>query len=495
MKRISLIFLLAVSISAGVFGQNADDALRYSRIFYGGTARFVSMGGAFTALGGDISTLSQNPAGLGVFVSSEVTLTPVLFHTKSSSSFNGTGAQDYLYDFGLGQGGIVVNLIKNEAQSGLITLNFGYSFNRTSNLSQSIVINGVGNSSLTDYWTDIANGYYKDELASNVPDAYLAWNTWLIDSLSGSGSTYGTVYSNYGDNLPSVYGQNVKRVITNSGSMGEHAISVGGNYSNMLFFGATLGINTMSYESKYEHIEATIAGLPSLFSSFDYVMYYKDNGTGFNLKLGAIYKPIENLRLGLAFHTPTIYKINESVYDNISTHFTDGSHYTSSNDPVRFDYGLTTPFRVLAGAAFQIQKFGFISADYEFTDYSSAKFFETGDGYNYTDKNQAIKNSLKAGNNLRFGAEFRLNSIYLRGGYSYYGNAWKESTGNGNLNYSTISCGLGFRVQNVFADFGFSTMANKENYILYTSSVGDAVSELNNTRNMFMVTFRYKFGQ
>ncbi len=70
MKRTGLIILIVISISAGVYGQNVDDALRYSQIFYSGTARFNSMGGAFTALGGDISTLSQNPAGIGVFRSS-----------------------------------------------------------------------------------------------------------------------------------------------------------------------------------------------------------------------------------------------------------------------------------------------------------------------------------------------------------------------------------------------------------------------------------------
>ena len=314
MKRLSLIFLLVLSIGSISFAQNADDALRYSRLFYSGTARFMSMGGAFTALGGDISTLSQNPAGIGVFRSSEVTITPQLGHFKSTSLFNTSNAEDYLYNFNLGQGGLVANLIKNESESGLVSLNIGYSFNRTNNLTQSIVINGKSSSSsLLDYWVDKAEGFYPDELASSVADAYdasLGWRTYVIDSLSGSSTSYGTVYSNYGDNPPSVYGQNMKRVITNDGYTGEHAISIGGNYSNKLFFGATLGINTLSYESKYEHSESTVAALPSLFTDFNYTLYYKDNGTGFNLKLGAIYKPIEILRIGFAFHSPTIYHMN-----------------------------------------------------------------------------------------------------------------------------------------------------------------------------------------
>jgi hypothetical protein len=458
----------------------------------------MSMGGAFTALGGDISSLSQNPAGLGVFRSSEITITPQLEYFKSNSLFNGTSSNDFLYNFNLGQGGIVANIIKNESESGLITLNFGYSFSRTNNLTQTIVINGTSNSSsLADYWVDEADGLTKDQLSilnNNALDAYLAWGTYVIDSLSGSDNSYGTIYSNYGDNPPSVYGQNMKRVITNTGYTGEHAISIGGNYSNKLFFGATLGITTLSYESRYEHSESTDITYPSNFKDFDYTFYYRDNGTGFNLKLGAIYKPIEILRLGFAFHSPTVYRINEYLYDNISTHIY-GDNYTASNTATTFSYGTTTPFRVLTGAALQIKKIALLSIDYEFVDYSAAKFFGIGDNnFDYTKTNELIKNSLGMSNNIRLGAEVRLSNIYFRGGYGYYGKAWKSGQNNANQSYNSISCGIGFREKNIFADFGFSTMANKDNYILYTSSAGSAISDLNMTRNLFTVTFGYKFG-
>ena len=93
MKRIGLLILAISFMFQGVIAQNVDDALRYSQIFYGGTARFMSMGGAFTALGGDISSLSQNPAGLGVFRSSELTITPQLFNIKTTAGFNGTSTR------------------------------------------------------------------------------------------------------------------------------------------------------------------------------------------------------------------------------------------------------------------------------------------------------------------------------------------------------------------------------------------------------------------
>src|SRR5665811_755942 len=106
MKRITLVIIAVFSVLAAATAQNVDDALRYSQVFYGGTARFMSMGGAFTALGGDMSSLSQNPAGLGVYRSSEITVTPQLFRINTLAGFNGI-TSDYLYNFNLGQIGIV----------------------------------------------------------------------------------------------------------------------------------------------------------------------------------------------------------------------------------------------------------------------------------------------------------------------------------------------------------------------------------------------------
>ena len=493
MKKISSLILVLLYVFAVVTAQNVDDALRYSQSFYGGTARFMSMGGAFTALGGDISSLSQNPAGLGVFRSSELTITPQLFQTKTTAGFNGNYS-DKLYNFNLNQAGIVSNLISNNNENGLITLNIGYSFNKTNNLNQTILIRGVSNSSsMADYWAAQANGSTK----SNLPDnAWMANHTWLIDTLSGSGTSYGTVFSNYGDNPPSVYGQTVQRIISNEGYTGEHAISIGGNYSNKIFFGATFGISTLRYTSHYEHLESTNQALPSQFQNFTYTDHFEEKGTGYSLKLGVIIKPVEALRIGLAFHSPTWYRINDYAYSDLTSNFTDGGHYEASIDPLRFNYALATPFRVLSGVAFQIQKFALLSADYEFVDYSTAKFSETGDGYDYSVKNMAIRNSLKSASNVRLGAEFRLNKLYLRTGYGYYGKAFKSGEDNANLDYSSISFGAGFREQNISIDFAYTNFRYSQTYFLYPVDMGidPAAANLNTIRNMFTLTLGYKFG-
>ena len=498
MKRISLIIIAVLSLISGIKAQNVEDALRYSQVFYGGTARFMSMGGAFTALGADMSSLSQNPAGLGVFRSSEVTISPQLNNINTSAGFNGV-TSDYLYNFHLNQAGFVSNIISKKSGKGLISLNVGYSFNKTNNLNQSIRIDGINtSSSLADYWAGESYNIYKDELKDKVQDAFLAYDSYIIDTLSGSNNQYGTVFSNYGDNPPSVYGQKVHRLVSNEGYTGEHAISVGGNFSNKIFFGATFGISSIRYMSQFQHTESTDLDLASKFKRFTYTDYFEDKGTGYSFKLGTIIKPVEMLRIGLAFHSPVWYKIDEYFFENITSDFTSGDHYVSSNEPARYNYALATPLRLLAGVGIQIKKFALLSVDYEFADYSSAKFSETGDGYDYSDKNDSIKVHLKPTNNVRVGGEFRINKLYLRAGYSYYGKSYSHGEGNENENlfHSSISCGAGLREQNFSIDFAYTHYNYSQKYKMYPldNSFYPAIADLDIKQNMFTLTLSYKFG-
>lgn len=498
MKRISLVIIGLLSVSVGVFAQNVDDALRYSQIFYGGTSRFMSMGGAYTAVGGDISSLSQNPAGLGVFRSSEFTITPQLFHITTKANFFGLNT-DNLYKFNLNQVGIVSNLVSNE--SGLVSLNVGYSFNKTNNFNQSVRIQGLNpTSSMADYWAQSVNAENGNSgvLTKDLLGVNGAYETFLIDTLPGSNRKYGTVFSHYGDNA-SVYGQNVRRLINNEGYTAEHALSIGGNYANKIFFGITLGINKINYTGNYEHLETAVATYSSNFKDFSYIDHYEHTGTGYSIKLGAIIKPVDAVRIGLAFHSPTWYKVNEYFFENYNSKFQGFDDAIFTSDPHRFQFALATPFRALAGVAVQIKKIGLLSADYEYVDYSTARFSQTGDGFDYSGMNNEIKNSLRAANNIRLGGELRLNQLYLRTGYGYYGKAFQGGDTNQNLDYRSLSFGVGFREQRVSIDFGFTNYQSNEKYLLYPLSPIDnssiqPLAGLNINKNMFTLTLGYKFG-
>src|ERR1035437_8662519 len=108
MKAIKiLIAITAIVLPVAVIAQSAVDAIRYSAIYFGGTARYSSMGGAFGAIGADFSTLSTNPAGLGVYRKNEFTFTPSFYTGKTSSTFDGKTSDVQKYNFNLGNLGMV----------------------------------------------------------------------------------------------------------------------------------------------------------------------------------------------------------------------------------------------------------------------------------------------------------------------------------------------------------------------------------------------------
>jgi long-subunit fatty acid transport protein len=323
----------------------------------------------------------------------------------------------------------------------------------------------------------------------------------LIDTLPNSDSEYGTVFSDYGENSQSVYGQDMRRIITNEGYTGEHAFSVGGNWSNKIYFGATLGISRLKYTEHYEHLEKADYDLAYGFQNFTYTKRSENTGTGISLKIGTIIKPVESVRIGLAFHSPTFYKINSYLYDDIVANFKGYAPDEFSYDPLRFSYALTTPFRALAGIAYQYKKTALLSLDYEFIDYSTARFSETGDGYDYSEKNLDIKNILKPTSNIRLGGEFRMNKVYLRGGYGYYGKAFVAGDDNGDMFHRSISFGAGFREQNLNIDFGYTNFSNSQRYVLYSvysesapNNLAPVISDFDISKNIFTVTVGYKFG-
>jgi len=492
MKKISLIIVSALLITSGAISQNLDDALRYSQVFYSGTARFNSMGGAFTALGADMSTLSQNPAGIGMYRSTEFSFTPRLDFVKSTTNFRDI-SDDYLNKFNFGQVGYVANVFRNQSEDNSFIFNVGISFNRTNSFNQNVLVSGISNSSsIADSWVWYSDGInYRDLTGAEG----IAYDAWVIDTITGTGGRYyGTVYSNYGDDPYSVYGQRMKRTMIYDGYTGEYAFSFGGNYMDKVYFGATLGINTLRFSSYSEHIETMDKPLSSQFKSLSYVDYYENEGSGFTFKFGAIVKPIEILRIGVALHTPTYYKIDEYFYDDISVKFADGNE-SASNDPMRFNYALRTPLRLLTGVAVQIQKFAVLSLDYEHLNYGTALFSQTGDGYNYGDKNNDIKRALKTAGNLRVGGEYRYNNLYLRSGYGYYGKPFKANERNSDLDYRTISGGIGFRARNISFDFAYVNYKTTQYSYLYQldSSFAPAGYDLTTVKNTFTFTLGCRF--
>lgn len=198
------IFLIAASIlmlPAWLAGQNMDDALRYSRLFYQGTARFNGMSGAFTALGGDVSAIGLNPAAAGVFRSTEVSITPAVFFRDLNTDWNGYGSDDSYSGLTLGQAGLVSSF-RTGSGKGLTNLNLAYTFNRTNNYYRNAVIDGISNnSSMADFWALQATGYRTGELGGT---AFMAYDTYLIDTLPNYLDEYASIFSITGKLIPNM---------------------------------------------------------------------------------------------------------------------------------------------------------------------------------------------------------------------------------------------------------------------------------------------------
>jgi hypothetical protein len=188
------------------------------------------------------------------------------------------------------------------------------------------------------------------------------------------------------------------------------------------------------------------------------------------------------------------YYIDENFYDNITASFDDNVKPGDfPNATMRYSYTLTTPYRILAGVAIQIKKLAIISADYEFVDYSTSKFSKASDNYDYYNENIGIKDIYKSASNFRLGAEFRVKNYYFRGGYSYYGKAFKPGDTNENLDYSAFSCGIGMRQQSFFFDLSYSLLSSTRDYFMYNDPPYLQAAVIESSKNTFAATLGFKF--
>ncbi len=135
------IILWACFMSAGEsFAQDANDALRYSMQSFGTTARSMSMGGAFGALGADFSSLSSNPAGIAVYRRSEFTISPVLQFNNANSSYLGTESTNSNANLGVGNIGFVLAFPREKKVSGWKGTSFGFGYNRINSLAADFLL-------------------------------------------------------------------------------------------------------------------------------------------------------------------------------------------------------------------------------------------------------------------------------------------------------------------------------------------------------------------
>ncbi len=485
MKKLFLIlapgFLLS---SIAVIAQTDVDALRYSRLSIGGTARYAGMSGAFGALGGDFATLASNPAGIGIYRTSEISATPSIFVGQTGSNFLGNTQDESRVNFNFGNMGMVYTnkLNNNESSPGWKSWNFGFGYNRINNFHNRSSYEGFNDSnSMTDYFVENANGLNPDNLDPFFES--LAWYTYLINDDS---------LNNYSAAAP---GGNIvqRRNSETRGSIGELDFTFGGNYSNRLYIGGTFGFTTLRYieESTYEELDKT--NLIDSLNQYEFYQNLDTKGSGFNFKFGVIYRINDIVRIGGAIHTPTWYKMHDDFSSEINSRFDSTSTYRREALG-EFDYNMTSPFKAIGSIAFVFGKNGLLSADYEFADISSTRF-DAG-GSSFTETNSMIRKKYRESGIVRLGTEWKLANISLRGGTAFTSSPIASAYKVSGYDFSEVnySGGIGIRDNNTFVDFSYVYKQSKEYYQPYTL-YGEDVPGVKNTvsSHNFLVTFGWKF--
>lgn len=477
MKKLFLYTAISLmTISLG-FAQNETDALRYSQFNYGGTARFNSMGGAFGALGGDFSALSVNPAGIGIYRKSEISFTPVLTYNQTGSTYFSKYNDDMKYDFNFGNIGVVFAFNRPKInENGWQGFQLGFGYNRHTSFENRTIIEGFNNqSSLMTQYLDqaIAEG----STANFDPfTTLLAWDAFLIDQ---SGGEYFVDMDN--GNV------NQRKEINTSGNINEYNITFGGNYGDLLYLGASFGFPRIRYEEESTYEETDAQEISPYFNSLQIKQNLTTKGSGFNFKIGAIIRPIDPVRIGVSFHSPTFYDLTDRYSTDLSSDlsFLDTTVYSPEG---RFDYELTTPLRLNGSLGFVLGKIGLISFDYEMVDYSTMRL-RSGD-YMFSDENSVIREVYDIQHNLKAGGEIRLSPIVLRAGYALYGSPYKKGINDGSI--SKISGGFGLREEAYFLDFAYVYSMSNEDYYLYSSEYTPAV-KTEHLGHTFLMTLGFKF--
>jgi hypothetical protein len=441
--------------------QTEIDALRYSQQTFGSTARSLSMGGAFGALGADFSSLSSNPAGIGVYRKSEFSAS-IGFATRNSES-------DYLneqrsasrFNVNMPNLGLVFAINKNKRESSWKQFSFGIGYNRLASYQTDYIFEGTNheNSLLDSYTEQIYNdgGATPEDLFFYYPfDVNLAYQTFLIDPNPLDSNNYVSVIPDGGARQT--------RTFESRGSMGEFVLTFGGNYNDKIFWGATVGFPGLRYEEEYSWEETdtdnSIITPDSSrdFRSFRYTSYLKTTGRGVNGKFGLIIRPADFIRLGAAIHTPTYFYMTDGYDSQMSSSFANGeSHYYES--PVgNYSYSLTTPFRAIGSLALVFGKAGLLSFDYEYTDYTDAHL--DAHDYSFNNENRAINQLYNPSVHIfRAGTEWKFGEMAFRGGAAYYSPAFDESLdADEEIDQHSISYtgGLGFRGKHFYTDIGYA---------------------------------------
>lgn len=515
-KHFFFTFLTSLFWTSIAFAQYSDDAVLFSQEFNGGTARFKGLGNAQTALGGDISTIAGNPAGLGFYGQSDISISLDYLNHLNKSTYFGNSTSNSDGRFSIAQAGIVLHLPTHrydyDVSSGWLNFNIGLSYDRTNDYLKEQRFNGVNpNSSIVNNFIDNMDMEPNSQFANDIYGMYLA------EEVKGNPNSFFPIVRDNGD-------KDQFNDFSQSGYRSRTTLSFGANYSNTLYIGGAVGMTSFKYKNfnyfdelgvtksrdeivkynpdskladpnndEYDYVEAAY----DLYNDFE----QSAEGSGIDFKLGVIYKPAPDWNLGVTFTSPTWMTVQDDSYEAKEVSFSDDGTNPfatySFSDEYPYEYNIVTPMKFAVGVSKLFSR-GLLSADAELIDYSTTKF-RTIDGLDRSLEdynNQIIKDTYQAAVNLRVGAEYLLDPIWsIRGGFNYYGSPYKDADQTNLL----FTAGMGVKLSStIYLDAAVTHNIYKYSefpYIIDENKWGAAspVADIQNNRTNFILTLGAKF--
>jgi hypothetical protein len=510
MKKAILPILILLSITAAA--QTPEDALRTAWFNPAGTARYMATGGVMGSLGGDITANHVNPAGLGLFKTNEVVLSPGFGFNSNKFNYRGTDTSNSKTNLNYGTSGVIFGTVNKNETSKWVSSAFAISVTQLASYNNRIQFKGFNNiSSFTEQYLEELTKDQADTnaaLSNYIFGSSLAFRTYLIDTTSGAGG----IVTGYQSLVPISTGVNQFYDANTAGGYHEIAIGYAGNMGDKLYVGGSLTIPIIHYQRElmYSETDATNS-TTNQFKSFTYKESFTSNAVGVGLKLGVIFKPIEPLRLGIAIHTPQFLGFTDRISSSITanTEGYAGIRTANSNDlnggqPGERKYNMITPWKAILSSSYvfggssdvRSQK-GFISADLEYVNYRGARFSSAGTidqtlvDY-YTLINEGIKDTYKGNINLRLGGELKFNTFMIRLGGAYYGSPYADA--NLKANKILATGGVGYRNHGMFIDLSYTHTINKDVQFPYRlNDKPNTFAEQGGFRGNIVMTVGFKF--
>lgn len=417
MKKLLLISVLYCSLSAVAQDTFMNEQTLNNSEDVIGTARYVGMGGAMGALGADMSVISWNPAGIGLYRKNDVAITFGGLWGKSHIEEERRGAGT------LDQVGLVYNIKTDSEVCPYVNLAFNYQKNKNFFANFYADNFDLGGLSQMDQLAELANF----DLASSYNLAGLVYRN---DALTPVPNTTGKYYNKFNGHFNNYMHHS-------EGSLRSWDFNVSTNIKDRFYLGFTFGVNNIYYSALTDYYESSSYINDEGVEKFgDYSIWndYRITGYGINFKLGGIVRPFEDnsFRVGLVVESPTWYKLKSDIYMDYTDEAVNPV-VRSKMEESYLEYNICSPWKFRATMGSTIGSMFAWDVDYEYANYASMsqrypKYYDTYGGIKDLDMNRHMRQNLKGVHTIRAGVEVRpVSPLAFRLGYNFTTSAYDKN--------------------------------------------------------------------